>query len=80
MLQTLKAKHDSEVSDKKFFASLEGIKLDNSEEQTSSSFEDIQRRALGIEARGDDIVSLQGPFAQEAGFGIGMGLGYVKET
>lgn len=80
LLQTLKAKHESEVSDKKFFASLEGIKLDDSEEQTSSSFEDIQRRALGIEARGDDIVSLQGQFAQEAGFGIGMGLGYVKET
>jgi hypothetical protein len=79
LLQTLKAKHDAEVADKKFFASLEGIKLDETEQQEGPTFEDVQRKALGIHARGDDIVSLQGQFAQEAGFGIGMGLGYIRE-
>jgi len=33
---------------------------------------------LGINANADDVVSLQGQFASEAGFGVGMGLGYVK--
>jgi len=44
-----------------------------------TTFEDIKRKALGITASGDDVVSLQGSFAQDAGFGIGMGLGYSKE-
>jgi len=43
------------------------------------TFEDIQRKALGINASGDDILSLQGPLAASAGFGIGAGLGYSKE-
>jgi len=62
-----------------FLASLQGKTLERSEEQEGPTFEDVRRRAMGINARGDDVVSLQGQFAAEAGFGIGMGLGYSKE-
>ena len=62
-----------------FLASLQDKTLERSEENKGPTFEDIQRRAMGIDARGDDIVSLQGSFANEAGFGIGMGLGYSRE-
>ena len=80
LIQTLKAISKKETESRKFTASLKGIDLEGGEEkENSSTFEDIQRRALGIQASGDDVVSLQGQFATESGFGIGAGLGYVKE-
>jgi hypothetical protein len=50
------------------------------EKQKGSTFEDIQRRALGITASADDVVGLQGPLAAQAGFGIGAGLGYSRSN
>ncbi len=80
ILQTLKAKQKSEEENKIFLASLQGVDLRGGKtEEEGSSFDDIRRRALGINASGDDVLSLQGSFASEAGFGIGMGLGYSKE-
>ena len=80
LIQTFKAMQKTESEKRKFFASIQGIDLnENEEEKGSATFEDIQRRALGIEASGDDVVSLQGQFAAQAGFGIGAGLGYSKE-
>ena len=81
LIQTLKSKKKLEAENKKFLASIQGIDLgeEEQEQKEGSSFEDIRRRALGINARGDDVVSLQGQLASEAGFGIGMGLGYTKE-
>jgi len=80
LLQTLEAMHKKEHNQRKFTASLKGIQLDDEvEEKKSRTFDDIKRKALGINASGDDVVSLQGSFAQDAGFGIGMGLGYSKE-
>jgi hypothetical protein len=80
LIQTLKAISKKETESRKFTASLKGINLEGEEEkENSSTFEDIQRRALGITASGEDVVSLQGQFAEQAGFGIGAGLGYVKE-
>lgn len=76
MLQTFKAMQKTEEDKRKFLASLQGISLDE-DQQEGSSFEDVQRRALGITASGDDVVSLQGQFATQAGFGIGEGLGYT---
>ena len=52
--------------------------LNEETKEEGPSFEDVQRRALGINASGDDVVSLQGPLAASAGFGIGAGLGYEK--
>jgi hypothetical protein len=80
LIQTLKAKHKSESDSRKFLAGIQGIDLGGEDsEEESKTFEDVKRKALGINARGDDIVSLQGVFAAESGFGIGAGLGYFKE-
>jgi hypothetical protein len=39
----------------------------------------MELRAAGINAASNDVVSLQGRFAAQAGFGIGEGLGYSRE-
>lgn len=80
LVQTFKSMQKTESEKRKFLASIQGVDLneeDNTEQQ--SSFEDIKRRALGINTSADDVVSLQGSFASEAGFGIGAGLGYQRE-
>jgi translation initiation factor 1 (eIF-1/SUI1) len=80
LVQTFKAMQKTESEKRKFLASIQGVDLDESStEESRSTFEDIKRRALGINASGDDVVSLQGSFAAEAGFGIGAGLGYSME-
>jgi hypothetical protein len=82
LIQTLKSFKKQKSEDRKFTASLKGIDLDVDEEDEGTqrkTFDDIQRKALGIKASGDDIVSLQGTFAEQAGFGIGAGLGYTEE-
>ena len=82
LIQTLKSFKKQKSEDRKFTASLKGIDLDldgEDEKAPLKSFEDVQRQALGIKASGDDIVSLQGSFAAQAGFGIGAGLGYTEE-
>jgi len=82
LIQTLKSFKKQKSEDRKFTASLKGIDIDIDEEDAQpqgKTFEDIQRRALGIKASGDDIVSLQGSIAAQAGFGIGAGLGYTEE-
>ena len=82
LIQTLKSFKKQKSEDRKFTASLKGIDLDVDEEDSepqTKTFDDVKRKALGIEASGDDIVSLQGSLAAQAGFGIGAGLGYTKE-
>jgi hypothetical protein len=79
LVQTLKSMQRKEMNQRKFTAGLKGINLDEEAKESSNTFEDVQRRALGIETSGDDVVSLQGAFASQAGFGIGEGLGYSKE-
>ena len=68
----------TEDEKRKFLAMLQGVDL-NEDKKEGPTFEDIQRRAMGIETSSDDVVSLQGAFAAEAGFGIGAGLGYSRE-
>lgn len=79
LINTFKAMRKTEDEKRKFLASLQGVNLDEEEQQEGKSFEDVRRKALGINASSDDVLSLQGPMAQEAGFGIGMGLGYSEE-
>jgi hypothetical protein len=70
----------TESEKRKFLASIQGVDLDeSSNNEEGSSFEDVKRRALGINASANDVVSLQGSFASEAGFGINAGLGYRIE-
>ena len=79
MIQTFKAMQKTESEKRKFLAGIQGIDLDEGTKEEGPTFEDIKRRAMGINASGDDIVSLQGDFAAESGFGIGAGLGYTRE-
>ena len=79
LVTTFKAMQKTESEKRKFLAGIQGINLGEEAEEEGPSFEDVQRRALGITTTSDDVVSLQGSFAAEAGFGIGAGLGYIKE-
>jgi hypothetical protein len=80
LVQTFKAMQKTESEKRKFLASIQGIDLDESSNKEGDlTFEDIKRKALGINASSDDVVALQGSFAAEAGFGIGAGLGYSME-
>jgi hypothetical protein len=79
LIQTFKSMQQTESEKRKFLASIQGIQLDGVEKQEGKSFDDIKRKALGITADASDVVSLQGEFAQQEGFGIGAGLGYQKE-
>jgi hypothetical protein len=80
MVQTFKSMQKTESEKRKFLASIQGVDLDeSSNNEEGSSFEDVKRRALGINASANDVVSLQGSFASEAGFGINAGLGYRIE-
>ena len=79
LIQTFKSMQKTEDEKRRFLASLQGVSLNEEEEKEGPTFDDIRRKALGVNARGDDVLSLQGSFASEAGFGIGAGLGYSKE-
>jgi translation initiation factor 1 (eIF-1/SUI1) len=79
LIQTLKSIQKTESEKRKFLASIQGIDLNEEKQDEGPTFEDIRRRALGINASGDDIVSLQGQLAEETGFGVGAGLGYFRE-
>lgn len=69
---------NKEYADKKFLAALQGVDLDESREPGTGpkTFEDIRREALGDDPNTNDIANLKGSLAHEAGFGIGLGLGY----
>ena len=80
LLMTLEAMRKKEHNDKKFQASLKGVDIGEfQEEDKGTKFDDVRLRAAGINAISEDVVSLQGSFAAQAGFGIGSGLGYSKE-
>ncbi len=81
LINTFQALKKREHDARKFQASLKGVDIGEYEEdkKEASSFEDIQLRAAGINATSNDVVSLQGRFAAQAGFGIGEGLGYSRE-
>ena len=80
MVQTFKSMQKTESEKRKFLASIQGVDLDeSSNNEEGSSFVDVRRRALGITTSADDVVSLQGGLAAEAGFGINAGLGYRIE-
>lgn len=80
MVQTFKSMQKTESEKRKFLASIQGVELNESRNNEEvSSFEDVKRRALGITTSASDVVSLQGSFAADAGFGIGAGLGYSIE-
>lgn len=75
LIDTLEEMNKKDLEDKKFLAALQGVDLEGGSE-SSKSFDDVRREALGDDPRTNDIVNLKGRLAKEEGFGIGNGLGY----
>lgn len=72
-------KRDSDYQDKKFAAAIQGVDLDKNSKK-STAWDDLKARVFskGKATDGNDILALQGINAQQAGFGIGMGLDYEE--
>jgi hypothetical protein len=83
LLATLSAKRDLDYQEKKFLAAIQGVDLDKQTGKgKANAWEEMKARVFSNGKTGDpnDIVSFQGIKAQQAGFGIGAGLGYVDLT
>lgn len=84
LMLTLSSKRELDYEEKKFLAAIQGVDLDanqrssDGKQRGQQEWEDLKARVFsGGKARdGNDILALQGPAAEKAGFGIGMGLDY----
>jgi len=78
IVNTLQVKRELDYQDKKFDAAIQGVDLDKNNKSTGNEWEDLKARAFskGKTKDGNDILSLQGVNAAQAGFGIGLGLDY----
>ena len=76
---TLNAKRELDYSEKKFLAAIQGVDLDK-QSGKQNEWEELKARVFskGKATNANDITALQGPNAQKAGFGIGMGLSYER--
>ena len=81
LIEVLVAKRKSDHEQRKFLAALQGVNLDDPENkgEKQTTFDDIKARVFsrGQAKDANDILALQGINAQQAGFGIGMGIEYV---
>lgn len=79
LIAILEQKRESEQSDRKFHAAIQGVDLDKHTKKGPDPWEEMKSRVFsgGQTSDPNDIVSYQGYKAQQAGFGIGMGLDYV---
>ena len=85
LMQILSITRDLDYEEKKFSAALQGIDLDSQSGKDSGEvkgqqeWENMKARVFsgGATSDSNDVLSLQGPKAKKAGFGIGMGLGYT---
>lgn len=77
---TLTAIREKENNHNKFLAAIQGIDLDEQSQETKGQkeWEDLKSRVFsgGTAKDSNDITSLQGINAAQAGFGIGDGLSY----
>ena len=81
LMATLASKRELEYQEKKFLAAMQGVDLEEGRQDEPDPWEAMKARVAARESgvgSGDpnDITSLQGIRAQQAGFGIGMGLDY----
>ena len=79
LILLLSTKRDLEYDNKNFNAALQGVDLDK-QSTKSNAWEDLKARVFskGQAKDSNDILALQGINAQQAGFGIGMGIDYEK--
>jgi len=79
LMAIIESKRELDYSEKKFLASIQGIDLEGSDSGGGQKeWEDMKARVFSGGKTGDsnDVLSLQGPKAAQAGFGVGMGLDY----
>jgi len=80
IMAIISSKRDLDYQEKKFFAAIQGVDLEDSgnEDRGQKEWEDLKARVFSGGATNDsnDILALQGQNAVKAGFGIGMGLDY----
>jgi hypothetical protein len=87
LMQILVVTRDLDYEEKKFSAALQGIDLDSQSSKSGAEvkgqqeWENMKARVFSRGATEDanDVLSLQGPKAKKAGFGIGLGLGYEDQ-
>lgn len=76
--ETLNAKREESYAERKFLAALKGIDIDGNGKQEENAWEKLKNKVMGGGKNPNDVTSLQGAKARQAGFGIGMGLSYEK--
>jgi hypothetical protein len=83
LMATLEVSRELDYTEKKFLAAIQGVDLDS---QTNSNkgqkeWEDMKARVFsgGQTEDANDVLSLQGPKANQLGFGIGLGLDYEDD-
>lgn len=81
LIATLESKREQDYQEKKFLAAIQGVDLDDTsnDPEAGNAWEEMKARVFsgGQASSSKDIVALQGFEAQQAGFGIGLGLDYV---
>jgi hypothetical protein len=80
IMAIISSKRELDYQEKKFFAAIQGVDLDEASgsDRGQKEWEDMKARVFSRGATNDsnDVLSLQGVNAKKAGFGIGMGLDY----
>jgi hypothetical protein len=80
IISIISSKRDLDYQEKKFFAAIQGVDLEDSSDSDrgQKEWENMKARVFSRGATNDsnDVLSLQGQNAKKVGFGIGMGLDY----
>ena len=80
IMAIISSKRELDYQEKKFFAAIQGVDLEDSadEQRGQKEWENLKARVFsgGATSDSNDVLSLQGQNAKKAGFGIGMGLDY----
>jgi hypothetical protein len=80
IMAIISSKRELDYQEKKFFAAIQGVDLDEASDSDrgQKEWEDLKARVFSGGATNDsnDVLALQGQNAKKAGFGIGLGLDY----
>lgn len=80
IMAIISSKRELDYQEKKFFAAIQGVDLEDSSdsERGQKEWENLKARVFSGGATNDsnDVLALQGQNAKKVGFGIGMGLDY----
>jgi hypothetical protein len=82
LMSILESRRDLDYTEKKFLAAMQGVNLDEASGTKEEDPWEAMKARVAAQVSGigngdpNDITSLQGIKAQQAGFGIGMGLDY----